>query len=63
MCNKVLNTYLSTTRFFPQYYKTQEMSDEAVNTLFFIFHSVPGRYETQEMCGKVISEDPVILMY
>ena len=63
MCNKVVNTYLSTTRFVPQYYKTQEMSDKAVNTLFFIFHSVPGRYETQEMCGKVISEDPVILMY
>ena len=41
MCNEAVNTYPSTIPFVPEYYKTQEMCDKAVNTCFFLFESVP----------------------
>ena len=31
---------------------TQEMCDKAVNRCFFVFHSIPDQYKTQEMCGS-----------
>ena len=30
---------------------------------FFVFDSVPDQYKTQEMCDKVVSEDPLMLKY
>ena len=64
MCNKAVNTYPSTIRFVSEYYKTQEINDKGVNTCCcFLFHSVPDRYNTQEMCNKVVSEVSFMLIY
>ena len=32
--------------------------DVDVSRYFLVFHSIPDRYKTQEMCGSVVSEDP-----
>ena len=34
------------------------MCDKAVNICFFAFNFIPGWYKTQEMCDRVVSEDP-----
>ena len=52
-----------TISFVLECYQTQEMYDKAVNTCFFVLHLVPHRYKTQEMCKKVVSEDPFMLIY
>ena len=39
------------------------MCDKAVDNYFNVFHSVPIRYKTQEMCDRVPSEDPFILTF
>ena len=33
------------------------MCNKVVNRCFFVLDSIPDWYNTQEMCGKVISED------
>ena len=35
----------------------------AANRFFLAFIYVPGRYKIQEMCDRVISEDPFMLLY
>ena len=39
------------------------MHDKAVNTCCIVFYSVPNRYKTQEMCDRVVSKDPLMLIY
>ena len=39
------------------------MWDKAVNKYFLAFIYIPDRYKTQEMCGRVISEDLLKLLY
>ena len=34
------------------------MRDKVVNTCSLVFHFVLDRYITQELCDKVVSEDP-----
>ena len=34
MCDKVVNTHSSTMQFVPEFHKTQEMCDKAVNRCF-----------------------------
>ena len=31
--------------------------------MFFVFDSIPDRYKTQEMCDRVVSEDPYLIVY
>ena len=31
--------------------------------MFFVFNSIPDRYKTQEMCGRVVSEDRFLIVY
>ena len=56
MCDNSIETYPSTIQYVPDQCKTQKMSDKAVNGCFILFHSVPDRYMTQEICHKVFSE-------
>ena len=37
MCNRATHSYPSTIPFVPEYYKTQEICDNTVNTLFVFF--------------------------
>ena len=37
MCDKVVNTYSSTTQLLPESYKTKEMFDKAFNNVFLHF--------------------------
>ena len=39
------------------------MYDRALNTCAFLFDSAPDKYETEEMCDKVVSEDAFMLKY
>ena len=39
------------------------MCVKAVYICPFVFDSVPDRYKTQEMCGKVVSHDAFKLKY
>ena len=39
------------------------MCDKVVNTCFFVFHSVSDQYKTQEICDRVVPEDPFMLIY
>ena len=47
MCDKAVNTYPSTIKCVPEYYKTQEMCNKAVNRFFFAFDSIPNQYKTK----------------
>ena len=31
--------------------------------VFFVFDSIPDRYKTQEICERVVSEDPSLIVY
>ena len=31
--------------------------------MFFVFDSIPDEYNTQEMCDRVVSEDPSLIVY
>ena len=42
---------------------TQEMFDKAVNMCFFIFDSISDWYKTQQMCERIVSEDPFLIVY
>ena len=63
MYNKTVSNYPSAMQFVPEFYKTQEMCDKAVNTCFLVFYSGPDRYKTQEMCDRVVSKDAFMLIY
>ena len=39
------------------------MCNKVVNRCFFVLDSIPDWYNTQEMCGKVISEDIFLIVY
>ena len=39
------------------------MCDKAVNRCFFVFHSIPDQFKTQEMCDTVAPEDPSLILY
>ena len=54
---------VSAIQFIPHRFKAQEMCDKAVDTCLFVFDSVPDWYITQELCNKVVSEDPCMLKY
>ena len=60
--NKAINTYPK-IQYFLECYKTREMCDKAVNICFTLFHSVFNQCKTQEMSGRVVSEDPFMLIY
>ena len=38
------------------------MCHETVNRLFFVFCSIPDGHETQEICDRVVSNDPFMLI-
>ena len=63
MWNKFVNTYYSSIQFVPGYYEAQETLDKAANKCFLLFSYIPVRYKTQEMCDRVIFEDPFMLVY
>ena len=50
-------------QFGPEFYKTEEMCQKAVDTCPFVFHSVSDQYITQEICDKVVSREPFMLKY
>ena len=60
MCDKAVNTYLTTVKFVSESYKTQEVCNKTVNRCFFVFDSIPDWYKTQEKCKKVVSADPFL---
>ena len=31
--------------------------------MFFVFNSLPDQYKTQNMCDRVVSEDPFTIRY
>ena len=39
------------------------MCDKAVNKSFIVFYFIPDWYKTQEMCDRVVSEDPFLIVY
>ena len=42
------------------------MCDKALNNFFFFFFCIffiPDQYKTQEMCDRIISEDPFSIRY
>ena len=43
--------------------KTQEVRDEVVNTCFIAFHFNPNQCNPEEICDRVISKGPIMLMY
>ena len=46
MCIKAVDTHPSTIKYVCDWYKTQEMYVEAVNTYSCAFDFVPGRYKS-----------------
>ena len=62
-CDKALDTYPSTIKFFPESFMTQEMCDRAVIIWFFVFDSIVDCCKTQEMCDRVASEDHPFVVY
>ena len=44
----------------PECFMSQEMCNKAVNRCFFVFDYVTDWYETQEICDRVVSEDPFL---
>ena len=39
------------------------MCNKDVGRCLFVFDSVPNKYNTQEICDKIVSEDPFKLKY
>ena len=67
MCNNVVDSYPSTLKFVVECYKTQKMCNKTVNwffiyLLFFVSDSIPDQNKTQEICDRVISEDPFLIV-
>ena len=47
MCDKAIHIHLSVIQFVPEYFKTQEMCDKAVDTCIFVFDSIADRHKSQ----------------
>ena len=62
MWDKAANTYCSTIKFIPicLWLKTC-MITQLID--FFVFDSIPDQYKNQEMCARVVSEDPFLTVY
>ena len=56
ICDKAVNTYHFTIKFVPDWYNS-------VNSCFLAFIFILDRYKAQEMCDRIISEDPFMLVY
>ena len=52
MFDKTVSTYLSTIKFVPECFMTQEMRDKAVNRCRFVFSSMPDQHKSREMCDS-----------
>ena len=39
------------------------MSDKDVIRCFFAFYFIPNQHNTQEMCDRVVSKDPFLIVY
>ena len=39
------------------------MCNKAVDRCFFVFDSIPDQCKTQEMCDRVFSEGPFLIVY
>ena len=61
MCYRVVSTYHSTIEFVPKCYKTQKMRDKSYNSFFCIY--ILDQYKSQEMCDRVIFENPFMIVY
>ena len=42
---------------------TQEMCNKANNGCFFVFDSIPDWYKIEEMCDRVVSKCPFLIVY
>ena len=62
MYDRAINTYPSTINV-SECFTTQEMCNEAVNKYFFVFDSIADQYITQEICDRVVSEDPFFIVH
>ena len=64
MCDKVahIHTYHSTRKFVSIYLMSHEMCDKPVR-IHFVFDSIHAWYKTQEMCDRVVSQDPSLIVY
>ena len=49
---------LFTFEYVPDWFKTQEICDKAVDKCPFVFDSIPDQYKIYKMCDQIISEDP-----
>ena len=47
MCDKAIHIHLSVIQFVPEYFKTQEICDKAVDTCIFVFDSIADRHKSQ----------------
>ena len=52
MCDKAIDSFLSTTEYLPDRLKTQEMCGKAIDKCRFGFAFVPSQYKTQECMIK-----------
>ena len=55
MCNKAVDNYPHALEFVPECFTTQGMCDEVFNKSFLAFFYILGRYKTQQMCDRIIS--------
>ena len=39
------------------------MCHKAIDRCFFVFDSIPDQYKTPEMCDRVVSKDPSLIIY
>ena len=66
MFDKSVNTYPSTTQFVPKCYKTKQICHKTIDLdvfLYLIWFSDLDQYKSPEMCDRVLSEDPVLVVY
>ena len=68
MFNKTVDTSPSATQFVSEWYRTNKRGDKTVDICrfvfdSFVFDSVPDPYKTQEICDKVVSNEPSMLKY
>ena len=63
MCDKAVDAYVSTIKFVPKCYRTQEMCNKAIHRCFFVFASNLDQYKSQEICDIVVSLYPFLIVY
>ena len=49
MCDKAVDTHLTTIKYVPECSKDHEMCNNALHRCF-LFDSIPGQYKTEEIC-------------